>query len=226
MYFDFRRNDVLFYLYSILIKPSDKVLAAAVNQQAWRINMLDRKLCFVGVLCLLMIACQSKINYVTDGPKVSVHDFSSIAGDWVGKLTYTDYGSGEPTVITANASVTSISNTKIDYMIYYPNEPWEDSKSTLEISKDGRLLDGHVILERRNDKDGTLIVTTHHRGEDDNRPADIRQTYGLSQTSFYIQKDVKFADSNDYLMRNTYKFTRAIYPRNLKVTYPRSSERK
>jgi len=69
-------------------------------------------------------------------------------------------------------------------------------------------LGGQVVSERTSAEDGALIVTTRYRGEDDNRPADIRQTYGLSETSFYIRKDVQFDDSDTYLLRNIYEFTR------------------
>lgn len=165
---------------------------------------------FTGALCLLLTACEPKIDYDVDGPTVGAQDFSVIEGDWVGTLTYTDYGSGELTVIATKSIVTSISDTKIKYTIFYPDEPWEDSKSTINVSKDGRLLDGHVISERVIGEDGTLIVTTNHRGEDDNRPADIRQTYGISPVNFYIRKSVKFDDNNAYLERNIYEFRRQV----------------
>ena len=139
---------------------------------------------------------------------MSTQDFIAIEGEWVGTLTYTDYSSGMPTVIAANASVTSISENRIDYTASYPNEPWEDSESTMIISKDGRLLDGHVVSERVVTEDETLIVRTQFRGEDDDRPADIRLTYGLTETNFYIRKDVRFDDSDSYLRRNIYEFTR------------------
>ncbi len=172
--------------------------------------MLMKTIYIAGALCLLLTACQAKVDYDADGPTVSAQDFSVIAGDWVGTLTYADYSSSKPTVIATKASVTSISDTKIKYTIFYPDEPWEDSKSTVKVSKDGRLLDGHVISERMIGEDGTLIVTTNYRGEDDNRPADIRQAYGLSPTNFYIRKSVKFDDSKAYLKRNIYEFKRLV----------------
>jgi len=159
-------------------------------------------------LCLFLIACQPKVDYAEEGPKVSTQDFFAIEGEWVGTLTYTDYSSGMPTVIAANASVTLTSDNRIGYTIIYPGEPWEDSESTMAISRDGRLLDGQVVSERITAEDGTLIVTTRYRGEDDNRPAAIRQTYGLSKMNFYIRKDVQFDDSDTYLLRNIYEFTR------------------
>ena len=91
--------------------------------------------CFTGALCLLLTACEPKIDYDVDGPTLGAQDFSVIEGDWVGTLTYSDYGSGELTVIATKSIVTSISDTKIKYTIFYPDEPWEDSKSTIKVSQ-------------------------------------------------------------------------------------------
>jgi len=123
------------------------------------------------------------------------------------QLTYTDYGSSKLREIAAKAAVTCISDSKIEYTIFYPNEPWEDSKSNIKTSKDGRLLEGQVITKRMLSDDGKLVITTQHRGEDDNRAADILLTYGLSRTRFYIRKDARFDDSKSYLLRNNYAFT-------------------
>ena len=156
----------------------------------------------------LFLCAQRKVNSDVDGPTVGAQDFSVIDGDWVGTLTYRDYGTGELTVIATKSIVTSISDTKIKYTIFYPDEPWEDSQSTIDVSKDGRLLDGHVISGRVIGEDGTLILTTNYRGEDENRQADIRLTYGLSPTNFYIRKSDKIDDNNAYLERNIYEFKR------------------
>ena len=93
--------------------------------------MLMKTTCFTGALCLLLTACQPKVDYDVDGPTVGAQDFSVIEGDWVGTLTYTDYGSGELTVIATKSIVTSVSDTKIKYTISYPDKPWEDSKSNV-----------------------------------------------------------------------------------------------
>lgn len=163
----------------------------------------------IGIFCLILTACEPKPDYVLAGPKVSGQDFAVIVGDWPGTLTYTDYSSGESTSIPTRANVTLLSDSEIAYTVSYPDEPWEDTKSTIKVSSDGRLLDSHVIVNRSVDKQGTLIVTTEHRGEDDNLPADIRQSYGMSATYFYISKEVKFDHSPDYMLRNTYVFTRS-----------------
>ena len=120
-------------------------------------------------LCLFLIACQPEVDYPKEAPKVGAQDCFAIAGEWVGTLTYTDYSSGKPIEIAANVNVTRVSDNRIEYTISYPDEPWEDSESTTTISNDGRLLDGQVVAERTTVGDGTLIVTTRYRGEDDNR---------------------------------------------------------
>ena len=170
--------------------------------------MQIKTICYAGALCMLLAACQPRVEYALDGPTVGAQDFSVIEGDWVGTLTYTDYGSGELTEIATRSTVTSVSDTNIEYTISYPDEPWENSRSTISLSEDGRLIDGHVISDRVTDEEGTLIVTTDHRGEDDNRQADIRQTYSISPTNFYIRKSVRFNANEAFLVRNIYEYER------------------
>ena len=90
-------------------------------------SMRMKTTCLSGTLCLLLTACEPKIDYNVDGPTVTAQDFTVIEGDWVGTLTYTDYSSGKPTVIASHSSVTSVSDTEINYTISYPDEPWEDT---------------------------------------------------------------------------------------------------
>lgn len=97
--------------------------------------MKKRTLGLASALCLFLIACQPKVDYAEEGPKVSTQDFLVIEGDWVGTLTYTDYSSGMPTVIAANASVTLTSDNRIDYTISYPGEPWEDTEAKTIIAQ-------------------------------------------------------------------------------------------
>lgn len=163
------------------------------------------------VLCgLVLIACSPSVEFSEDGPKATHKDFEAIAGDWQGTLTYADYSSGKRTVIASNASVSPVNSNRINYTVSYPNEPWEDTKSSLTISKQGRLLEGHVISERNVNDKGVLIFVTLYQGEDDNRTATIRQTYGLSATHFFIRKEVQFDGEEAFLFRNIYEFTRAI----------------
>jgi hypothetical protein len=77
-----------------------------------------------------------------------------------------------------------IFDNNIKFTVFYPNEPWEDSQSTLTTSKDGRLLGEHVVFQRIITDDESLLMTTLYRSEADNCPVGIRETYALSMTKF------------------------------------------
>lgn len=170
--------------------------------------MQTKVIIFTVVFGLLLMACSPSVEFAKEGPTASSKDFSVIVGDWQGTLTYNDYSSGEITVIASRASVTSVADNNIKYTVSYPNEPWEDSDSTINISEGGRLLEGHVVSQRQLTDEGTLLLITLHQGEDDSRLAEIRQTYGLSPTNFYIRKEVKFEGDDAFIFRNIYEFTR------------------
>lgn len=145
------------------------------------------------------------------GPVVTPSDFKIIAGErWTGDLTYLDYSSDKRVTIPANATVEVVSATTLKYSISYPEEPWEDTKAKLKRSKSGRLLDGHVVTSRDLRADGTVALTTLHKGEDNNQAADIRMTYVLSASEFAIEKDVRFQDGAAFVNRNIYRFTRPV----------------
>ena len=160
------------------------------------------------LFAVFSIACSPAVEFPKEGPTAMSKDFMVVEGAWQGTLTYADYSSGNKVVIKSDVTVDPISANQIEYTVSYPDEPWEDSQSVFEISAQGRLLDGHVVSERQVDELGGIILTTLHKGLDDNRPAEIRQTYGLNANRFYIRKEVKFENEETYLFRNIYEFTR------------------
>lgn len=157
-----------------------------------------------------LAACQADAPTVNpDGPKATLSDFSVIAGkDWTGNLTYTDYGTSKDVTIRTTATIKPKRPRTLNYTVSYPDEPWQDGKAKIRISKDGRQLDGHEIINRMTGEDGELIFVTQYDGEDDNKPAEIMMTYGIDQSRFYIRKDVKYGTGEGYLQRNIYDFRR------------------
>ena len=65
-----------------------------------------------------------------------------------------------------------------------------------------------VVSIERTEMEG-LIVKTEHSGKDNKKKATIRNIYIISEDKFVISKEVKFEDSNEWLRRNEYSFTRS-----------------
>ena len=106
-----------------------------------------RSLCFTGLALLSLAGCSIETPKVKDlsAPTVKSADFQIIAGDdWTGTLTYLDYGSEKRVTIPTKAAVHIASSKSIKYSISYPEEPWEDTKAKLKLSKSGRTVDGQM----------------------------------------------------------------------------------
>ena len=94
------------------------------------------------------------------------------------------------------------------FSIKYPGETQYNTTEKLKFSRDGRKLDGELIVAREQNEDGDLVLVTAYRGEDNNRPADIRVTYRIGSTAFSISKEVRFEGESDYFLRNQYSLAR------------------
>lgn len=168
-----------------------------------------KELFISGIAAMGLCGCMAEADVPSDGPTVNSADFEVIAGDdWVGTLTYVDYMSGKRISIQTAATVEIASPSVIKYTVSYPDEPWEDAKAKLKLSKSGRLFDGHPVKTREVREDGALRFTTEYAGEDDNAPADIRMTYQLAAKRFSITKDVRPEGAPDFTNRNVYMYVR------------------
>ena len=90
----------------------------------------------------------------------------------------------------------------------YPDEPRANSEEIVRLSKDGRSLDGEVVLERTHLRDDTIRVVTEKKGQDDNRSASIRHTYLLNVSSFSITKEVRYEGNDKFFERNAFRWKR------------------
>lgn len=90
----------------------------------------------------------------------------------------------------------------------YPDEPKASSASRVTIAGDGSTIDGERVTERSVLTGGIVTIVTEKSGQDDRRPAMVRFTYLIGDSSFSRRKDVKFEGSTDDFERHTYSWTR------------------
>ena len=135
-------------------------------------------------------------------PRLVSSDLSGLGGqDYTGTLTYRDYGSGEQVTLDVLANVT----VKLDCLtvaLQYPDEPEANSDSEICISEDGRKLDGAPIISLQRLGPDFVALQTEAPGEDDNRPALIRQSYILSTKAITTGKEVSFDEGESWIERN------------------------
>lgn len=138
---------------------------------------------------------------------VTTDELKILVGEWKGNLTYIDYTTNKPFSMPANLSVKQNKNQLILFNTY-PKEPKANGKDKIKLSKDGSKINGVEIKSKEILDNGDIQVTTEKVGKDNNLKATIRQTYILGKNRFIIRKEVKFEDSQEWLKRNEYNYTR------------------
>ncbi|MEM1052082.1 MAG: S41 family peptidase [Pseudomonadota bacterium] len=156
----------------------------------------------------LTLRAAPKSELVTEEPTASVSDFETLVGEtWTGELEYLNYGSDKRSTIPVRMIVREPSDRSIRYGFVYPGEENKNALDRIRLSRDGRQISGYPIIQRYRNDAGRLVLVAQGSGRDDNRPADIRITYEISENTFVNRKDVRF-EGDDYINRNEYRLTR------------------
>ena len=143
------------------------------------------------------------------GPVASLEDFRVAAGSgWKGHLSYLDYSSAALSKIPVEIQIDQPTGRTLVYSIRYPGDTQHNSREKIKISRDGRKLNGGLIVARTRNENGDITLVTTYQGRDDSRLADIRETYTIGITAFSISREVRFEGESDYFLRNRYSFVR------------------
>lgn len=137
-----------------------------------------------------------------EAPRLRSSDLTGLGGkDYAGSLTYLDYGSGDQVSLQVIANVTVKLNC-LNIAIEYPDEPQANSTNTYCISDDGSEFDGAKLISLQRLGPDFLAFQTEMTGEDDNKPARLRQSYILSQTAITSGREVSYDDGETWIERN------------------------
>lgn len=144
----------------------------------------------------------SNENAVASSLRLKTSDLSGLGGsNYQGALTYRDYSSDKLVSLDVLANVT----VKLDCLtmnLQYPDEPNANSSDEVCISDDGSELGGAPIIALQRLGPDFVAVQTQTAGEDNNKPALIRQNYILSTTAITAGKEVSFDDGETWIERN------------------------
>ncbi len=163
--------------------------------------------CFLTKLLIVFTILFSQGIYSQNG--ILPDDLNVIFGEWKGTLTYVDYGTNKPFKMPANATVEQGKNEyQVQLLINYPKEPNANSKEKIKISKDGLEVNKTPVKSRQTLANDEVKITTEYYGKDNNKKALIRNVYILGPERFITRKEVKFDESEDWLLRNEYNFVR------------------
>jgi len=143
--------------------------------------------------------------------KIEESDLGNLVGEWTGTLIYRDYKTNKPYSMPCDLVLQLNGNkTKAKLRFTYPDEPGANSKDKIAISKDRTTINGHAIVSRSTNAEGEVEVVTEYAGKDGNegKMALIRNTFLISNNRFVMSKAVQFVDSDEWIKRNEYEFTR------------------
>ena len=147
--------------------------------------------------------------YAYSQAQITAQDLRIIIGNWEGNLTYLDYQSGEPYTMPANLEVEQGKDENSLVLNHiYPNEPKANSSGKLKITKNGTLLNKHLVTSRKELENGHIQIQTEHDGKDDNKKALIQYTYIMGEELFVMRKEVQFEKEGKWIKRNEFKYSK------------------
>ncbi len=161
------------------------------------------------ILVLVSVLCTAQV--VTISPS----ELEQMTGQWEGTLTYTDYRDDTATSTlkckmngawTGKKGIINIGFTEPNGEVIY-------DKSSLKLLKQGkRMKFENKVYEidsfEQNENSGGWELSMSRSGKDNNRKAKIKQRISYSATVLAITKEVKYDNTANFFVRNTYLFKR------------------
>jgi len=167
------------------------------------------------ILIVLLAApfasCNAQSSSSSKTYKVEKDEMAKIKGDWIGSLTYLDYTSKKPFSMPCNVTLSNGRNkSKFKIKYVYPNEPKANRNGRVKFTKRGTYVNKQKIKSKITNAQGNLEIHTEYSSKDgnDNQEALMRNTYVLGPDNLLFRKDVKFKNSDEWIMRNEYSFKR------------------
>ena len=141
---------------------------------------------------------------------ITSDDLNLIIGKWTGSLTYIDYSSNEPYTMPANLIVKQGKNkNQLLLLNNYPKEPKANNKEKIKISKNGSRLNKIKVKSKEKISGEKVKIVTEYSGKDNNKKAIIKTIYIVGKNELIIRKEVKIKSSDDWILRNEYKYSKS-----------------
>lgn len=149
------------------------------------------------------------ISFATAQKTITPEELNVLIGHWSGSLTYTNYSDGTPFSMPAELEIqTGKNNYQLVLFKSYPKEPKANNKDIIKYSKDGTKINNAPITSFERLPNQQFKVITETLGKDDRKKALIKNVYSFGKSNLVIRKEVKFIGTEDWFVRNEYKFTR------------------
>ena len=149
-----------------------------------------------------------------------VAPFRQLVGDWAGTLTYTDYGDDSTRVelgvrIGVAERRDSLDTPALEFRYAYTEPDGRSVEGGRDLLVPGtdpvRLSFGNArwSVAARDTTGGRLRLVIEREGDDNNRPATIRETLTAGPEAWTLVKEVRYAGTAAFFERHTYVLRRA-----------------
>lgn len=168
------------------------------------------RLSYLFTLALAIGLTSSVFGQSNKDNAIQASDLATLVGNWEGSLTYLNYGDNQYVTIETNLEIVAGENeNELAVTNTYPDEPNAGGSYRLRITKKGMRLNKEPVISRSLLDDGTIEVVTQYRGRDDNKRAQIRITYRISDSSYTSRKDVQYKGETEWIKRNEFSYQRS-----------------
>lgn len=173
--------------------------------------MIKNTILFVAGLLLVGLMFSSVGAQV----KVKNKELKNLAGNWDGELEYLDYQNDKSKTRLKLSSLNTVENGKVSQAIVYvePNGKTVKGGGSFALSPDGREIVEEkmkwTITKNSFDKKAqTRTIVYAAKWKDNDRNADLRETLIIRENEFSVTKEVRYENTADFFVRNTYRYKR------------------
>lgn len=132
-------------------------------------------------------------------------------GDWMGNLTYLNYGDDE-TLVTLPVKLVATMNEKgLKFQYFYtePNGAIEKRNGSFQLKENKVILNGKwELVSTKVDDMKNWTMELKSEGKDNNRKAQFQKSVVVTPQKITITKKVKYEGSETFFMRNQHVFER------------------
>ena len=155
-------------------------------------------LAFITTLCVQLSLAQET--------SLDIENFTFLdETEWEGELMYRNYSDFKKVTIPATLAVET-RKKGLFIRFEYPAEPKANFKKLFKFDAEAQTFGGDTISEITKVAEDHWKIKTVSKGNDNDMPAEFRETYEVSKDKMVITKEVQLEGKSDSFVRNQYTF--------------------
>jgi len=129
--------------------------------------------------------------------------------DWIGEATHREHNSSRLVRVTSALRGSLSGGDTVRLEIDFPNSAKESEVLRFQLKEDGHRLNGLAVVERTELANGLLRIVAYGDGQDDGKPAKVRQTFIFGKSSFQLRHYIE-QEAGRFILHDEYKFARSV----------------